>query len=90
MMSLNQNLNKFSKIKQGKVAKKRLARLSFYSDSRAALSPYITCIFRIYFTFQLRFFFPFLFLFACREFISGPRLFGILHLATPPLPTPPS
>lgn len=61
MMSLNQNLNKFSKIKQGKLAKKRLARLSFYSDSRAALMPYITCIFRIYFTFQLRFFFLFCF-----------------------------
>lgn len=61
-MSLNQNLNKFSKIKQGKVAKKRLARLSFYSDSRAALLPYITCIFRIYFTFQLRFFSFFVFI----------------------------
>lgn len=54
MMSLNQNLNKFSKIKEGKLGKKRLARLSFYTDT-PALPPYITCIFRIYFTFQLLF-----------------------------------
>lgn len=89
-MSLNQNLNKFSKIKLGVLGKKRLARLSFYFTDTPALPPYITCIFRIYFTFQLLLlFFLFLFLFACREFISGPRLFGILHLAPPSLPLPP-
>lgn len=78
-MSLNQNLNKFSKIKQWAYyvgGGRTWATASLCLEFLFLF--YITfClhIFRIYFTFRFAFSF-----FSHSEFISGPRLFGILHL----------
>jgi len=62
MMSLNQNLNKYPEMKEKSQQKPNVLRLVEWD---------------FLFYFSAYYFWVFPFLFACREFISCPRFFGI-------------